>query len=151
MKQLAIDREVDDREETSEAVIYACAGSFNGRPPFLPFLRAASALAWDVTLPPLRPSATAAGFLRGTLASQAHRARVVSVVLRIPHFRVRAVARAVRAEIQAIHAGFPCGQRLTTAAFLGDLVGRKPCRHEQIIPNRLGSVNPAEIGRKWAV
>lgn len=34
-----------------------------GRPPFLPFRRAAFALASDVTLPPLRPRATACGFL----------------------------------------------------------------------------------------
>lgn len=39
---------------------------FLGRPPFAPLARAASALASDVALPPLRPSATAAGFLRGT-------------------------------------------------------------------------------------
>jgi hypothetical protein len=36
-----------------------------GRPPRLPFLRAAAALASLVTLPPFRPRATAAGFLRG--------------------------------------------------------------------------------------
>lgn len=39
---------------------------FFGRPPLAPLVRAASALASDVTLPPLRPRATAAGFLRGT-------------------------------------------------------------------------------------
>jgi hypothetical protein len=41
-----------------------------GRPPFMPLSRAAAALASLVrpllALPPLRPSATAAGFLRGT-------------------------------------------------------------------------------------
>lgn len=45
--------------------------TFFGRPPFAPLARAASALASDVTLPPFRPSATAAGFLRGT-ALQEH-------------------------------------------------------------------------------
>lgn len=40
-----------------------------GRPPFWPFARAAAALASDVALPPLRPSATAAGFLRGMAAN----------------------------------------------------------------------------------
>jgi len=37
---------------------------FFGRPPLAPFRRAAVALAPDVTRPPLRPRATAAGFLR---------------------------------------------------------------------------------------
>lgn len=37
---------------------------FFGRPPFAPLARAASALASDRTLPPLRPNATAAGFFR---------------------------------------------------------------------------------------
>lgn len=41
-------------------------GTFFGRPPFAPLALAASAFASDVTLPPFRPSATAAGFLRGT-------------------------------------------------------------------------------------
>jgi hypothetical protein len=45
-------------------------GTFFGRPPFAPFARAASALASERTLPPLRPKATAAGFLRGTADSQ---------------------------------------------------------------------------------
>lgn len=36
-----------------------------GRPPFAPLARAAAALASDLTLPPLRPNKTAAGFLRG--------------------------------------------------------------------------------------
>ena len=35
-----------------------------GLPPFLPLARAASALAFDVDCPPLRPNSTAAGFLR---------------------------------------------------------------------------------------
>lgn len=38
---------------------------FLGRPPSFPFARAATALASDVTLPPRRPSNTAARFLRG--------------------------------------------------------------------------------------
>lgn len=44
--------------------------AFFGLPPFAPFARAASAFASERTLPPLRPSATAAGFLRGTADSQ---------------------------------------------------------------------------------
>lgn len=51
-------------------------GTFVGRPPLAPLARAASALASDVTLPPFRPSATAAGFLRGTttpLGQRRHR------------------------------------------------------------------------------
>ena len=39
-----------------------------GYPPLAPFARAAAALASERTLPPFRPSATAAGFLRGTFA-----------------------------------------------------------------------------------
>lgn len=39
---------------------------FGGRPPSLPFALTAAVLAADLTFPPLRPSATAAGFLRGT-------------------------------------------------------------------------------------
>ncbi len=39
--------------------------TFFGRPPFDPLARAASAFAALVTFPPLRPRATAAGFLRG--------------------------------------------------------------------------------------
>lgn len=39
--------------------------SFFGLPPFAPFTRAASALASVRAFPPLRPKATAAGFLRG--------------------------------------------------------------------------------------
>jgi hypothetical protein len=38
---------------------------FGGLPPLAPFARAAAVLASDVTRPPLRPKATAAGFLRG--------------------------------------------------------------------------------------
>ena len=38
---------------------------FSGRPPFAPFLRAAAAFASLRDCPPFRPSATAAGFLRG--------------------------------------------------------------------------------------
>ena len=41
------------------------AFGFGGRPPRLPFSRAAAALASDVTRPPLRPSDTAAGFFLG--------------------------------------------------------------------------------------
>ena len=41
---------------------YVC---LRGRPPLAPLRRAASALASERTLPPLRPKATAAGFLRG--------------------------------------------------------------------------------------
>lgn len=37
-----------------------------GRPPLAPLTRAAAALASERTLPPSLPSATAAGFLRGT-------------------------------------------------------------------------------------
>ena len=40
-------------------------GDFFGLPPLAPLARAAAALASDLTLPPLRPSETAAGFLRG--------------------------------------------------------------------------------------
>lgn len=39
-----------------------------GRPPFAPLARAAAAFADDLTSPPLRPSATAAGSLRGIVA-----------------------------------------------------------------------------------
>lgn len=42
--------------------------SFFGRPPFAPLARAASDLASLVACPPLRPSSTAAGFLRGAIA-----------------------------------------------------------------------------------
>jgi hypothetical protein len=40
-------------------------GGFLGRPPLRPFSRAAALLASEVTCPPRRPNATAAGFLRG--------------------------------------------------------------------------------------
>lgn len=40
--------------------------AFFGRPPLAPLALAASAFAADLTFPPLYPSATAAGFLRGT-------------------------------------------------------------------------------------
>jgi hypothetical protein len=46
--------------------------TFLGAPPFLPFSRAAAALASERTLPPLRPRATAAGFLRGTALLASH-------------------------------------------------------------------------------
>jgi hypothetical protein len=44
--------------------------TFFGLPPFWPLTRAASALASLRALPPFRPSATAAGFLRGTADRQ---------------------------------------------------------------------------------
>lgn len=47
--------------------LYSC---LRGRPPLRPFLRAAVALASDVTLPPLRPKSTAAGFLRGIASNR---------------------------------------------------------------------------------
>lgn len=46
--------------------------TFFGRPPFLPLSRAAAVFASDFALPPLRPSATAAGFLRGVTTARQH-------------------------------------------------------------------------------
>lgn len=57
--------------------------TFFGRPPFAPLARAAAVLASDVTLPPRRPNATAAGFLRATgqrLVAFSGRAQFVSGV-----------------------------------------------------------------------
>ena len=55
-------------------LLCACQGvlasaRLRGRPPFAPLRRAAIVLASDRALPPLRPMATAAGFLRGTACS----------------------------------------------------------------------------------
>lgn len=123
--------------------IYGGTRLFGGRPPFLPLRRAASALAFDVTLPPLRPRATAAGFLRGTaLLSALLGAGVVGVHLRLTLFQVCAVARSVITEVQAVDAGFPCGEGFAALAFGGDLVGAEPLGcHGLIKPNRLGFVN----------
>lgn len=97
-----------------------------GLPPFAPLRRAAAALASLVrplfACPPFRPSATACGFLRGT----ASLAGVVRVVLRIAFDRIGAVARAVVAEVQAVDAGFPCGEGFSALALGGDLVSGGP-------------------------
>jgi hypothetical protein len=105
--------------------------SFGGRPPRLPLIRAASALASEVTFPPLRPSATAAGFLRcKTLASAGP------------------CAVGIREDDATV---FDCGGRASTvlgddALGCGDELlfgGRCACVHALNIPNRLGYV-------KWA-
>ena len=117
-----------------------------GLPPFSPLARAASALAFDVDCPPLRPNSTAAGFLRGTLDSF-RRAGVVFGVLRFAFFRVAAVARSIVAEVQTVDAGLPRGQGFAALVFLGNLFdGWEGVCHAPNIPNRLGSVNRA----KWA-
>lgn len=62
---------VTDRRVGMKPIRYGVSeATLRGRPPFAPFRRAAAALASDVTLPPRRPSATAAGFLRATASRQ---------------------------------------------------------------------------------
>lgn len=126
---------------------------FLGRPPLAPLARAASALALLVDCPPSLPSATAASFLRGTaLPTLTHGHGVIGLILGLAFFGIAAVARAIVSEVQTVDAGLPCGQCFTASALVCDLVWAEPfgC-HGSIKPNRLGFVNPVEIGQKWAV
>jgi hypothetical protein len=116
--------------------------TLRGRPPFLPLARDAAAFVSDVTLPPFRPSATAAGFLRAIIGSRqsviGRERSVVGIACR-PHLTRR-------------------GLRLTASLFIrsqrdfcgllggGDLCRKRLC-HRQIVPDRLGYVNWAGIGR----
>jgi hypothetical protein len=106
-------------------------GDLRGRPPLAPLARAAAAFASDVALPPRRPSATAAGFLRGGIAGAQGR------VIGVPR----------GAHLLTLRWG-PCGHVLRefaaklfvfAEARLGGVLGG--CgRHRRIEPNRLGFV-----------
>lgn len=107
-------------------------GFFLGRPPLAPFARAAAAFASDVTLPPLRPSATAAGFLRGTAgafpclhdAPQRTAREVVDGAEQ--HLSGKERRGCVRAGVEHLDGG-------------GEF-GRVGLQHGSKIPNRLGYV-----------
>lgn len=104
-----------------------------GRPPFRPFRRAASAFAALVDCPPLRPRATAAGFLRGTKDIQGfHPALVASV---------EAVSLEHRGADASKHVGQLLGlvHRQKDGAFSGGADVVCEC-HGPMIPNRLGYV-----------
>lgn len=107
-----------------------------GLPPRLPLARAASALASDVTFPPLRPRATAAGFLRGTRGiqiSQGDTAKGTRMGVGGSFSHLTDFGRFGRVQGQANRADGGLGEQ--------DHGGG--VRHEAIKPNRLGSV-------KWA-
>lgn len=110
--------------------------SFFGRPPFAPFARAAAVFASDVDLPPLRPSFTAAGFLRGTEHVQGFRAVHVG--------RVEAMSLQHGGDDAAQHVGqgASLNQRHFDGAVSGGADGGGQ-RHEAIKPNRLGFVKEA--------
>lgn len=103
---------------------------FGGLPPRLPLRRAALALASEVTYPPLRPKATAAGFLRGTVG------RVAGDVLRsqlrdafqrqIGNLAGQSVEGG---EVPRFQGGIALGHQVAACLI-----------HTMIIPNRLGSV-----------
>ena len=132
---------------------------FGGRPPRLPFSRAAAALASDVTLPPLRPSATAAGFLRGigdllhAIKRRSARQQCVQARIRLAQGWNGAAGDVVVAAVllregclarnrpKALH-----GMCDRFAAVREVATGRGVLFHETNIPNRLDYVN----GAKWA-
>lgn len=107
--------------------------TLRGRPPFFPFRRAASALAALLTLPPLRPRATAAGFLRAMWRQRFQTSHERGVVGQFSAGDVGIVRPAVR---------FAAGEGGT---FLGEMVFRRSesvglCvgRHAQDITKPLG-------------
>lgn len=144
---------------------------FFGRPPRLPFSRAAEALASERTCPPLRPNSTAAGFLRGTANAQRRVAQRLAfgvgrdgaadigadlVVTRVAQGLILSdlQAQIVSGETVDLSAGALClhQQRAEANGIAGksgaELVWRElreePCflsHHGYIIPNRLGFVN----------
>lgn len=109
--------------------------SFRGRPPLAPLARAASALASLVTFPPLRPSATAAGFLRGMAGIQRLQGGVVGIAggAHLLALGWRPRGDVVREFAAQLFVGAKGG--------FGGLLGG---RHRVNIPNRLGSV-------KWGI
>ena len=116
-----------------------------GRPPRLPFSRAAAAFASDVTLPPFRPSVTAAGFLCGIgdllHAVEAHLARITDprdVSIAAVLERERRTAGNLPQALDGVgHGRFAVNEVATW---------RRVLFHGLTIPNRLGYVNRA----KWA-
>ena len=147
---------------------------FLGRPPLAPLARAASALALDMDCPPSRPSATAAGFLRGmshsvgdgegVIDEQAHvRLRqfvagrrntkngigFVGVNIDAPWAidlpnAENASGGVCRRDVAGV---FPVGGDSEFRKLRDDLVGSDVV-HAPNIPNRLGYVNTPEIGPK---
>ena len=113
-----------------------------GRPPFAPLARAAAALASDFTLPPRRPKATAAGFLRGTVGL--HTIEPLRCVDAMACLRPRFVRLAALDSLAV--------PQLMDGVGYGRLAGHKETaglgvsHHVRIVTKRLGSVN----GVKWA-
>lgn len=115
---------------------------FSGRPPRLPFRRAAAAFAAEVTRPPFRPNATAAAFLRGTADYQRGLSQGLPDVIwrhgqgqghQVREGRIQletAFCAGVHEQAQAGGFGVEVGDPLT----IGEI-------HKRTIPNRLGSVN----------
>ena len=97
---------------------------FGGRPPFAPFARAAWVFASDVTCPPVRPSATAAGFLRGMGQP----------------CEMRQSARVDVGAVRALGADRGQGGGQEHLEQGGDM----RLSHRRILPNRLGYVKWAE-------
>ena len=105
-------------------------GLLGGLPPFAPLARAALAFASERAFPPLRPSATAAGFLR----------RAISVAFRGLHRQLRkALCEAVHGLPVAVLDRHSAGVYQLAAAGLNRRVSSWLC-HTKIIPKRLGSV-----------
>lgn len=108
-------------------------GVFFGRPPFAPFRRAAAVFAALVTLPPLRPNSTAAGFLRGTEHIEGFdpgdggRVEAVSLQHRGDDSapQIRQLAGLVQGQVDRLFGG------------VADVMGQS---HRQNIANRLGYV-----------
>jgi hypothetical protein len=117
------------------------AGAFFGLPPFLPFLRAAAALASLVAFPPRRPRATAAGFLRATETVEGLEGGVVGIprLLHLCALRGRPRRHVLWQFSPECFVG-------AQGLFSGLLGGVQCVRHEVNIPNRLGYVNPHKTG-----
>lgn len=120
-------------------------GTFRGLPPFLPFSRAASALASLVTCPPFRPSATAAGFLRDTAWPREVGAQFSVIHLckaAVVAYQLRQLVKGVAIDLTARAFGFG-PQCFQPGGVLGVLAS--DVVHAGIKPNRLGFVNRVKL------
>lgn len=132
-----------------------------GRPPFVPLSRAAATFASEVDLPPtrppLRPSATAAGFLRG-IGDALHtieRRQPSACRLKALHKEAGLVERSGDVLVAAVLQGEgraswnrpePLDGMGHWRRAIEEVATGRSVRHTPIIPNRFGFVKWAEMG-----